>query len=132
VILLDTHVLVWTVAEPRRLSAKAASMIRRAMKSGGVGIASITLWELAWLFARGRLRHRGTVESALDEIVEAARARVFPMTTGVAAHGAQYGEQFSGDPADRVIVATAQVEGLRLLSADERILASGVGVDVVW
>ena len=49
-ILLDTHVLVWVAVEPRRLSRAAASAIRQATVTGGLAIASITLWELAFLF----------------------------------------------------------------------------------
>jgi PIN domain nuclease of toxin-antitoxin system len=44
VILLDTHVLVWLVADPARLSRRAASAIRRARANQGIGIAAISLW----------------------------------------------------------------------------------------
>jgi PIN domain nuclease of toxin-antitoxin system len=52
-ILLDTHVLAWLVADPARLSRSAASAIRRARANQGIGIAAISLWELALLFSRG-------------------------------------------------------------------------------
>jgi PIN domain nuclease of toxin-antitoxin system len=59
VILLDTHVLLWLAAEPSRLSRTATAAIRRALRSGGIAIASISLWEIA---VQGRLRARGTTE----------------------------------------------------------------------
>ena len=65
VILLDTHALVWLVAEPARLSRAATDAIRRARSTGGLAVASITLWELAMLLVRGHVRGHGTVD-ALD------------------------------------------------------------------
>jgi PIN domain nuclease of toxin-antitoxin system len=56
VILLDTHVLVWMVSSPSELSRAATREIRKAQREGGCAIASISLWELALLFAKGRLR----------------------------------------------------------------------------
>src|SRR5437667_4945013 len=53
VILLDTHVLAWLVAQPEKLSRRAASAIRRARANDGLAISDITLWELAFLFSRG-------------------------------------------------------------------------------
>jgi PIN domain nuclease of toxin-antitoxin system len=53
VILLDTHVLAWLVAQPEKLSRRAASAIRRARASDGLAISDITLWELAFLFFGG-------------------------------------------------------------------------------
>jgi len=65
VILLDTHVLAWLVADPARLSRPAASAIRRARAHQGIGIAAISLWELAMLFARGRLEAMGSLEASV-------------------------------------------------------------------
>ena len=66
-ILLDTHVLLWLAAEPARLSRAAASAIRRALRSGGIAIASISLWEIAALnssaMAVDRMVARKSMES---------------------------------------------------------------------
>src|ERR1700688_971671 len=51
VILLDTHVLLWMACEPKRLSAKAREAIRNARQGSGVAVATITVWELAWVGA---------------------------------------------------------------------------------
>ena len=59
-ILLDTHVLIWLAREPKKLSKKAADAISQSSREGGLGIAAITLWELAWLAAHGRLAISGT------------------------------------------------------------------------
>ena len=123
-ILLDTHVLVWLVAEPSQLSRRAASEIRRARFTQGLGIAAITLWELARLFAVGRLRGTGTVEASIRHMVEAAAVTLKPITPEIAALGTQFPEDFPRDPADRLIAATARAEGLMLVTRDERLRAS--------
>ena len=55
-ILLDTHVLVWAISEPKQLSKRAADAIRRARQGDGLAISAITLLELATLLVRGRVR----------------------------------------------------------------------------
>jgi len=124
VILLDTHVLVWLVAEPERLSRRAASAIRRARTGDGLAIADITLWELAFLFAKRSLRSYVTIEKTLADFVVQSGISVRPITVEVAALAAQFPDDFPKDPVDRLIGATARAEGLPLVTRDERIRAS--------
>ena len=130
-ILLDTHALLWLAVEPKRLSAPAKSAIRSATRSGGLAIASITLWEIAMLFARGRIRARGTVEASVRLMVESTGALVRDLTVSVAALAAQLHADFPDDPADRLIAATAMEEGLSLVTRDDRIRSSGL-VKTIW
>ncbi len=130
-IMLDTHVLVWSVSEPGRLSRLAASSIRRARHGDGVAIASITLWELASLFWRGRLQGRGTVEASIQLILDATGAVVRPITPEVASLSMQFPESYPKDPADRLIGATARAEGMLLITHDERIRSSPL-LKTVW
>src|SRR5207248_5310361 len=100
-ILLDTHVLVWLVADSSRLSQKASSAIRRARASDGIAIASISLWEVAVLFSRGRIRGYGSTENSVHVLVNSAGAVVKPITPAVAALATQFPETYPADPADR-------------------------------
>lgn len=118
-ILLDTHVLVWLATEPTKLSKHATSAIRRASRAGGIGISAITLWELAWLATHGRLQLTGTVEAYLEEI--SSRVAVLPITTKVAALANQFSADYSNDPCDRLIGATALAEGMVLVTKDTKI-----------
>jgi PIN domain nuclease of toxin-antitoxin system len=120
-ILLDTHVLAWLVAEPARLSRPAASAIRRARISDGLAISSITVWELAMLFAQGILRSQSTVESAVENLLIRSGVVIMPITAEVAAIAAQFSDDYPKDPADRLIGATAMAEGIALITRDERI-----------
>jgi PIN domain nuclease of toxin-antitoxin system len=119
VILLDTHILVWLTTEPARLSKHASSAIRRASRDGGIAISEITLWELAWLSSHGRLQVTGTVEAYLDEV--SSRVSVRPITAKVAALANQFSADYSVDPCDRIIGATALAEGMILVTKDVKI-----------
>lgn len=130
-ILLDTHVLVWLATDPRRLSREAAMAIRRTRRGDGLAIAAISLWELAVLFASGRLRAPGTVESSVSLIVNSVSVRVKAITPEIAALATQFPNDYPRDPADRLIGATALAEGLALVTRDERIRSSPL-LKTIW
>lgn len=118
-ILLDTHTLVWAVAEPKQLSHRAAAAIRKARSEDGVAIAAITLWELAALIARGRIQASGTIEAGVRLLVEGVIVK--PLTPEIAALAAQFPDDYPRDPVDRIIGATARAEGLLLVTRDKGI-----------
>jgi PIN domain nuclease of toxin-antitoxin system len=130
-ILLDTHAWLWLGMSPERLSAAAVSAIRAATTSGGLAIASVTLVETAWLMARGRLRLHGSPETLLPELLDGTGVVVKEITPAIAAAFAHLPDALGNDPVDRVIVATARVEGLPLVTRDRRIRAQHM-VPTVW
>lgn len=115
-ILLDTHVLVWTNLDRRKLSRSAESAIRRAQ--GDLAISAVTLLELARLIAAGRIERRGTVRETIDSLT--SEIAIVPLSAEIAALTAYLPADFPSDPADRAIAATAQAEGIPLVTADER------------
>jgi len=129
VILLDSHVLIWAVADSKRLSKAAASAIRRARRGDGLAVSAITAYEVAWQIASGRIQGYGTVESSVLRFLEGVTMR--PITPEIAALAAQFPEDYPRDPADRLIGATARAEGLTLVTRDERIRRSPL-LKTVW
>jgi PIN domain nuclease of toxin-antitoxin system len=119
VILLDSHVLAWTVGDSKHLSRAAASEIRRARRSGGLAISAITLWELSWLLSRGRIQSYSTTEATLRSMTEGIA--ILPITAEIAVLATQFPETYPSDPSDRLIGATARAEGITLVTRDERI-----------
>jgi PIN domain nuclease of toxin-antitoxin system len=121
VILLDTHVLVWLANEPGKLSRRASAAIRKASQVSGIAISAITLWELAWLATHRRLDIAGTAEAFVEKIT--SRTSIQPITARVAVLANQLPADYSGDPCDRLIGATALAEGIALVTKDRRIRA---------
>jgi len=129
VILLDSHVLIWAVADSRRLSKAAASAIRRARRGDGLAVSSITAYEVAWQIASGRIQGFGAVEASVLRFLEGVTIR--PITPEIAALATQFPEGYPRDPADRIIGATARAEGMTLVTRDERIRRSPL-LKTVW
>jgi len=129
VILLDTHVLVWMSSEPQRLSKRAREAIREAREKRGIAVASITLWELAWLAENRRIVVSGSVESFVRETVSRVITR--EITPEIVALAVRLPLGFPKDPADRLIASTAIVDGIPLVTADERIRHTRV-VQTIW
>ncbi len=130
VILLDTHVALWLTSDPAKLSGKARTAIEDSRQNGdGVAICDITLLELTTLASKGRIRLGISLESFLQEVE--ARFVVLPISGRVCARAMGLPTAYPKDPADRIIGATALVEGLSLITADREILRSKV-VHTIW
>jgi PIN domain nuclease of toxin-antitoxin system len=128
VVVIDTHVLVQDALEPKRLSARA----RKALDAGDGMLAAsdISLWEIAMLLAKNRLSVAADAATFIEKLLEARAIRVLPITPRIAVLS-QSDEFEHGDPADRVIAATAIVHGAQLVSADAR-LRKVKGLRVLW
>src|SRR5208283_6134294 len=122
-ILVDTHVVVWLAFDQDRLSKKARAAIDDARRQGeGLAICDLTLLELAAMFRKGRIRLEISLESFLEEVE--ARFVVLPISGRACVCALGLPAAYPKDPADRVIGATALVEGLSLVTADREIRQS--------
>lgn len=125
--LVDTHVVVWWLIDDAKLPRRHARVLERCERSGAtVGLSAMSLWEIAKLTARGRLDLKRSLDESLEELESSAPFEVLPITSRVAVESTRLGARFPADPVDQIIAATARCHGLTLLTADERIVESGV------
>ena len=125
-LLLDTHIVLWWLGDIDRLSVTQARTLKQADADGDrIGVAAVTLWEIAKLADRGRIQLGRPVDVILDEIEWHPVIELLPLTARVALESTRLGDRVPSDPTDQLIVATARVHGLRLVTADDRIRKSG-------
>lgn len=131
VIVLDTHVLVWWLSEPKQLSAAAKRRIARAAGEREVTVSAISIFEIATLVRRERLRLAIDVDRWLAALRALPELLIEPVSADIALAAGKLGPALPGDPADRIIAATAQALGATLVTADDRLRAAAP-TPTVW
>lgn len=124
--LLDTHILIWWLGDPSRLSKQQARILTEIeRRRQPFQISAMTLIELGQMFRHGALRMPVGPRAVLDELELEQKYRILPITVAIAQ---EYGAlvPILRDPADTAIAATARVHGLRLMTSDDRIIESNV------
>lgn len=120
-ILLDTHIWVWWVHGDSRLSKSAMSLLKQHEEEG-LGLSIISCWEVAKLVELKRLELPLPIEEWLEQALQYPGIRLLDLTPRIAVEATQLPGAFHRDPADQLIVATARVHGIRLATADRKIL----------
>ena len=118
-LLLDTHIILWSVTEPRRLSSDVRDLLED--ESNELWFSPISLWETLILAEKRKIFLKPTPIECFWKIVEALSLNEAPLTSEVAIQSRQIVLSHQ-DPADRFIAATAVVYGLTLITADKRLL----------
>lgn len=130
-IAVDTHILLWDALTPERLSSTAVEAIAAANQADGIIVADISLWEIAMLIQKGRVEVDRDCNAFLNLILQANRIHVRAITPQIAATSTQSLTTVNADPADRLIVATALVAGVPLVTADQNLRDSNEIV-TIW
>ena len=121
-IVLDTHVWIWWVSNPDRLSSPALKAINSAIAGNSIYISSISVWEIALLHLRKRLK----LSIGINEWIAASEKLPFlsfiPVDNSIAVKSVALPEPFHKDPADRIIISTAITLGAALVTKDEKII----------
>jgi PIN domain nuclease of toxin-antitoxin system len=129
VILLDTHVLLWWAVDPDRLSSAAAASLQAMERRGGFASA-ISIWELGVKVQRGKLDLGISIAEFAHRIEKTGLIELLPVNTATWLRSLELAWDHR-DPADRVIVATAILQDVPLLTADTEIHRFG-GISCVW
>lgn len=122
-IVLDTHVWIWLVSgESARISKRAVDAIEEESRRGGLRVSAISVWEVAMLEAKGRLGLALPVQEWVRAALRAPGVRLLELTPEIAVESTRLPGDTRGDPADRILVASARATGARLATRDGRIL----------
>ena len=115
-IVLDTHVWLWWVSAPERLTPRVHAVLARGDR---VGVCTISAWEIAMLVLRSRISLDRDVDVWVRQALAQPDVEPLPLTADVAVAAAVLErEGLGGDPADRIIYATARANGARLATRD--------------
>lgn len=123
-VLLDTCALIWSVnGDP--LSREAVRLMARAGSTGALYLSPVSAWEIGVLVSRGRLSLEVPAEAYIAQAFNQPGIRVAELTPEIAVRASSLPGQLHEDPADRLLVSTAIVMGLRFMTRDRRILDYG-------
>jgi PIN domain nuclease of toxin-antitoxin system len=121
-VLLDTHIVLYWFVNDSRLSKKQARIIQKASPDQPLFISDISLWEIANLYSLNRIRLNLPLRDWLEGATAPPLVQRIGISPSIAAGVAGLPSTFHRDPADRIIVATAQIFGATLLTHDARII----------
>ena len=122
-IVLDTHVLLWALLQPEELSENIKQHINLAQDNSQLFLSSISLWEIAMLKFKKRINIYEPIKDFLESIANINGLLIKDISPEIAAESVSLMDDFHGDPADRIIVATAKCYGATLLTRDQKILS---------
>jgi len=126
-LLLDTHIWIWMVLDPSRLSRRVAQELDKAENQ--LWLSPISVWELLMLTEKGRVRLNEDAVSWTLKTLDRLQLHEAPLTTEVALESSALRIPHS-DPSDRLIAASAKVFDLTLVTADEKLI-SATGIQVM-
>jgi len=123
--LLDTHVLIWLAEGMDVLPLPSRELIDEAAGATGLAISSISFWEIAMLDSRGRISLSQPIAEWHRRVLSAPGVTEVPVTGEVGIEAVLLPGRLHGDPADRMLLATARLNGWRLATRDRRLLKYG-------
>lgn len=130
-LILDTCAIIFDSLDPGRLSKKASAAIAQADTAGTLACCDISLWEIAMLVAKGRLDPGTDSQKFINLVLAARNITVLPITPEIAARSTQPDFCPHGDPADRIIAASALLHKSKLVTSDQK-LVTVAGLHIVW
>ncbi len=130
-ILLDTHTWIWWLSNPENLSQSAREIIDSTRENSEILVSSISTWEIALLVAKGRLKLTIAVDDWVARSETLPFIRFVPIDNQIAIKSVDLKEPFHRDPADRIIIATAAIADVPVVTKDARMTAYP-HVETIW
>ena len=127
----DTHVIVWNALQTEKLSKKAKRAMSVANEENGIIFCEISLWEIAMLIKKGRLRVNVGYQEFIGLVSESNKYVFRGITPEVAELSADLLSRGNKDPADAIIAATSVVEKAKLVTAD-KVLRRSKSIATIW
>lgn len=124
-ILLDTHTWIWLFSGSTELSKETIAQIDKAVRQGKIFISAISVWELSMLVTKNRVILSKPINKWVEESLSQPGVDLSLLTPEIAIESSFLPGNFHGDPADRIIVATARINNLTLLTRDRKIIKYG-------
>ena len=121
-LVLDTHIWVWLMLGDDSLTGSLRQDIEQSANSGDLLVPAISVWEVAMLENKGRLIFKTSASQWVKQALISPGLRLAPLTPEIAVESCHLPGAFHGDPADRMIVATARLEEAILVTRDKKIL----------
>lgn len=122
-LLLDTHVWVWLMIGAEKLkSSKCLPVIEESARRGNIRVSAIAVWEIGMLEAKGKIRFTVNCIDWVNKALSAPGIFLESLAPEIAIESSRLPGDFQGDPADRIIVATARKLDAALVTSDKEIL----------
>lgn len=118
--LLDTNAWIWLFSEPERINLQVRTLL---LREPCVALSPMSVIEVAQKADKGRLVFKWPIEEWVQSALPRDEVELLPITAEIALRAYQWPADFHGDPADRIIAATAVIHGLVLVTSDEKLLA---------
>ena len=117
-IILDTHALVWWITGSKEISAKALASIKKAKSVNGIYVSSISVWELSMLVRTERIILSIPLQKWIRAVEDLPFVKFVPVDNDIAELSVNLPGKYHKDPADRIIIATAQLLNMPVVTRD--------------
>lgn len=122
-LLLDTHVWLWLESAPDQIGKSAAGRIAKASQSGNLWVSVLSVWEIGMLVAKERIRLSIPVDEWVRQAAATPGMRMLGLSPEIALESTRLPDTPHGDPIDRMLMASARMHNLSLVTQDAKILA---------
>lgn len=130
-LILDTHAWIFWVNNPGDIPRRSLTLIDKFMKKNEIFISSVSVWEVGLLVTKKRLKLTMDLNDWIKKSEGLSFINFVPVNNEIFIRSIFLSNNFHQDPADRIIVATSNILGARLITKDERIRNSGL-TQAIW